>query len=89
MKTDERSIELHQWPLEAGGSILPTHANAADGNLHAFLISASDKGEWSASYSGRFAPGERVPGTHYKEGYVGPRSGQTQWWKKPSYSCRK
>jgi hypothetical protein len=32
-------------------------------------------GEWSASRLGRFAPGERAPGTHRIGGWVGPRSG--------------
>jgi hypothetical protein len=52
MNTAECSIELHQLPLADGGSSLPTHTNAVDGNLHAFLISVSDTGERSASYSG-------------------------------------
>jgi hypothetical protein len=30
--------------------------------LHAFLISALDGGEWSASHSGRLTPRERAPG---------------------------
>jgi len=29
--------------------------------FHAFLISALDGGKWSASCSGPFNPGERVP----------------------------
>jgi hypothetical protein len=31
-------------------------------------------GEWSASRPGRFTPGERAPGTHWIEGWVGPRA---------------
>jgi hypothetical protein len=31
-------------------------------------------GEWSASLSGRFTPGERTPGTH-RIGWVGPKGG--------------
>jgi len=32
--------------------------------LHAFLTSALDGGEWSASRAGYFTPMERVPGTN-------------------------
>jgi hypothetical protein len=42
--------------------------------LHAFLTSALDGGEWSASQPGRFTPRERVPGTHWIGGLVGPRA---------------
>jgi hypothetical protein len=48
--TQERSIESHQWPLAAGGSILPTHTYAVDGHPHAFLISVSDTGELSVGF---------------------------------------
>jgi hypothetical protein len=41
--------------------------------LHAFLTSARDGGEWSASRPGRFAPRERAPSTHYIGGWVDPR----------------
>jgi hypothetical protein len=41
--------------------------------LHAFLTSALDRGELSASRSGRFTARERAPGTHWIEGWVGPR----------------
>jgi hypothetical protein len=34
-----------------------------------------DRGEWSASGTGRFAPRERAPGTHLIGGWVGPRAG--------------
>jgi hypothetical protein len=43
--------------------------------LHAFLTSALDGGEWSASRPGCFTGGERAPGTHWIEGLVGPRAG--------------
>jgi hypothetical protein len=36
--------------------------------------SALDGGEWSASRPGRFIPRERVPGTHWIGGWVGPRA---------------
>jgi hypothetical protein len=38
------------------------------------LISALDGGEWSASRPGRFIPTERVPGTPWLGGWVGPRA---------------
>jgi hypothetical protein len=43
--------------------------------IHIFLISALAAGEWSASRPGRFAPGERAPGTHAIAGWVDPRAG--------------
>jgi hypothetical protein len=38
------------------------------------LTSALDGGEWSASRPGRFTPRERVPGTHWIGGWLGPRA---------------
>jgi hypothetical protein len=43
--------------------------------LHAFLTSALDGDEWSASRLGRFTPRERVPDNHWRWGWVGPRAG--------------
>jgi hypothetical protein len=43
--------------------------------IHIFLTSAPVGGEWSASCSGRFTPGERAPGTHLIGGWVDPRAG--------------
>jgi hypothetical protein len=43
--------------------------------LHAFLTSALDGGEWSASCPGRFTPRENARGTHLIGCWVGPRSG--------------
>jgi hypothetical protein len=40
-----------------------------------FLASEINGGEWSASRSGRFIPGERATGTHWIGGWVGPRAG--------------
>jgi hypothetical protein len=40
-----------------------------DVQLHAFLTLALDDGEWLASRSGRFTPGD----THWIGGCVGPR----------------
>jgi hypothetical protein len=42
-----------------------------DVELHAFLNSTIDGGEWSVSRSGRFTPAERPHGTG---GSVGPRN---------------
>jgi hypothetical protein len=42
--------------------------------LHAFLTSALDGGEWSASLPDRFTPRERTPGTNWIGGWVGPRA---------------
>jgi len=38
-------------------------------------MSAVDGGEWSASRSCRFTPGETAPGTHWLGGWVGLRAG--------------
>jgi hypothetical protein len=38
------------------------------------LTSALEGGEWSASSSGRLTPRERVPGTHWIGGWMGPRA---------------
>jgi hypothetical protein len=40
-----------------------------------FLTSALDGSEWLASSTGRFTPRERASGTHWIEGWVGPRAG--------------
>jgi hypothetical protein len=41
--------------------------------LHAFLTSALDGEEWSASHPGRFTSREKAPGTTWIEAWVGPR----------------
>jgi len=41
--------------------------------LHPFLTSALDGGEWSASCPDRSYPRERAPGTHWIGGWVDPR----------------
>jgi hypothetical protein len=38
------------------------------------LTSALESGAWSVSRPGRFTPRERVPGTHWIGGWVGPRA---------------
>jgi len=43
--------------------------------LHAFLTSAQDRGEWSAIRPDRFTSGERAPGACWIGGWVGPRAG--------------
>jgi hypothetical protein len=39
-----------------------------------FLTSALAGGEWAASRTGRFTPGERAPGTYWIGGGVSPRA---------------
>jgi hypothetical protein len=46
-----------------------------DIQIHVFLTSALVGGEWSASHSDRFTPGERAAGTHWIGGWVGLRTG--------------
>jgi hypothetical protein len=43
--------------------------------LHTFLISVLDRGEWLASCPGLFTPRERAPGTHWIGGWVDPKAG--------------
>jgi hypothetical protein len=43
-----------------------------DIQLHVFLTSALDGGQWSASRHCRFTLEERTPGTHWIGGWVGP-----------------
>jgi hypothetical protein len=38
------------------------------------LTSALNRGEWSPSHPSHFSPGERAPGMHWIEGWVGPRA---------------
>jgi len=42
--------------------------------IHAFLTSALDGGEWSAFRPGRFTSSEIARGTHWIGGWVGPRA---------------
>jgi hypothetical protein len=43
---------------------------------YSFSTSALDGGEWLASRPGHaFTPGEKIPGTHWTGGWVGPRAG--------------
>jgi hypothetical protein len=43
--------------------------------LHSLLISPLNIGDWSASRSVRFILSKRDPGTHWREGWVGPSTG--------------
>jgi hypothetical protein len=43
--------------------------------IYIFLTSALVGGEWSASLSSRFTPGEIAHDTHWIGGWVGPRAG--------------
>jgi len=43
--------------------------------LHAFLTWTLDGGELSASRPDHFIPGQRIPGTDWIGGWVGPRAG--------------
>jgi hypothetical protein len=56
---------------------------AVEVQLHVFLISALDGGEWSASWPGCFILGVRVPATHWIGGWVGPRAGLDAVTKNP------
>jgi hypothetical protein len=42
--------------------------------LHVFSTSAIAGGEWPASFPTHFTPRERVPGTQWLRGWVGPRT---------------
>jgi hypothetical protein len=58
---------------------LPEHHDmkmywGAQVQLHIFLTSALDGGEWSASRAGRFTPRVTSPGTRWIGGWVGPRA---------------
>jgi hypothetical protein len=43
--------------------------------IHVFLTWTLVGGEWSASRSCRFTPGEGPPGTHWSGGWMSPRTG--------------
>jgi hypothetical protein len=55
----------------------------------AFLISATDGDEWSASRPGRFTPGQTTPGVHFICGLAGPTAGLDITEKRKVFcSCR-
>jgi hypothetical protein len=59
------------------------------GTAPPFLTSVLDGGEWSASRPGCFAPGERVPGTHWTGGWVKLRANlNAVEWRQVSCPCR-
>jgi len=51
--------------------------------LHTFLSSVLDGGEWLASRHGRLISESRAPGTHWIGDWVGPRSGLDAVVKNP------
>jgi hypothetical protein len=53
-----------------------------DVQSHMFLTSALAAGDWSASHTGYFTPGEKAPGTHWIEGWVDPRASLNDMKKK-------
>jgi len=53
--------------------------------LHSFLISALDGGEWSVSRADRFTSGERAHDTHWIEGWVDSRAGLDAVTKRKNY----
>jgi hypothetical protein len=57
----------------------------AELELHAFLMSALDGGEWSASCRGHLSLGGKNPGAHWILRWVGPRGGpeMVSKWKNP------
>jgi hypothetical protein len=57
--------------------------------LHAFLTSSLDGGEWSASWPDRFTSMKRVFGTHLIGGWVGPKVGLDAGVKRKKFlPCR-
>jgi hypothetical protein len=50
------------------------HIGGVEVQLQAFLTSALDESERSASRSGRFTPGESAPNIHWIGGWVDPRA---------------
>jgi hypothetical protein len=55
---------------------------AVDVLIHIFLTSALVGGEWSASRHGRFTLWERAPGSLWRGGWVGHRTGPDDVEKK-------
>jgi len=54
---------------------LARDAGGMEVSLHAFLTSALDGGECSASLLGPYTPRVRAPGTHWVGGWMSPRAG--------------
>jgi hypothetical protein len=83
LKVHYHICDCHHWPLFWARLIWSTpcfnwapHHEAYWGMgvyHHAFLTSALDEGEWSASHPSCFTSRERDPGTHWIGGWVGPR----------------
>jgi len=51
---------------------------------HSSTHSLTSAPEWSASRPSRFTPRERIPGTHWIGGWVGPRAVLDVWWREKS-----
>jgi hypothetical protein len=56
-------------------STTPWRRMRSGGIAPPFLTSALDGGEWSVLITGRLAPGDKDPGTHWMGGWVGFRDG--------------
>jgi len=54
---------------------MSTYWEGVETEIHSFLTSALDGGEWSGSRTGRFTPGKINIGTHWIGGWLGPRVG--------------
>jgi hypothetical protein len=75
------------YPIERDVYVMKTWGN--EGIASSFLTSALDGVERSASRFCRFTPGERIPGTHWIGGWVGPSVGlNAVEWRKIYCSCR-
>jgi hypothetical protein len=73
------------------GKVVPVLFLTEHHTMKAFLTSALDGGEWSASHPGHFTPREKAPGMHWIGGWVGPKGildmvGKTK--KLLPYSCQ-
>jgi hypothetical protein len=70
----EREREVYTCVKLVKYNELTTHGGVR-GIASAFLTSALDGGECSATRPGRFTPGEGTPGKHWLRGWVSPRAG--------------
>jgi hypothetical protein len=55
--------------------VVPVTYGGVDVYIHIVLTTTLAGGEWSASRLGRFTTMERAPGTHWKGGSVGSKTG--------------
>lgn len=56
--------------------------------FHPFFSSALNGGEWPGTWTGRFIPGARTPGTQWTRGYLDPLQPVRRLWKVISYTFR-